>query len=138
LKPREDGLGGNDPRGCPLSTYMNTKLIIIITTIIGLAIFGYAYMGYKTKMDTLDKEQSFKVQLDIKESLKQADREDKLNRCKSAAAIQYQNNWKNQCDTPQATKTKDGCLLPRITANEIEEGFRKDVDNCIKLYSESK
>ncbi len=115
----------------------NQTLIIalIVSVIIGVSILGYGLLNYKYRMESLEKEQAFKMETLNKEKEEKEERERKLTRCKLESEMDYSDYWDAQCKVQGLNKKTEGCILPRYIATEIETRREKSLENCIKLYS---
>lgn len=107
---------------------------IIVAVMLGLAIFGYGFMTYKTKQNEL---QLRRDELKLKEDVVAQETKEKLSKARLYVACESEANSNSSAVWDSACKDsglKEDCRLPRYEADGYEEARQNALARCVQLY----
>lgn len=95
---------------------------VIFALILGLAIMGYGYFGYKAKITEIAYQ-------------KETDSANRRNyaKCLEDADNRYHSRWDSSCE---AVKRDKDCVLPDNIATEYDDQLRYNKDRCAQMYKQ--
>ncbi len=110
---------------------------IIIATIIGVALLGYALIGRQTKLDLAADQERIEGQEALAEQQELQKREERLTACMVTANKKHWDTWKLNCDSDflyfENEKIKS-CSVPNHLAPAINKATKETKDRCVELY----
>lgn len=119
---------------------------VVVASIIGLSILGYALVNRQTKLDIIKEQNKIKTDSALKqeeqEAEKEASRKRSLQSCLFRAEDDYWDSWSINCENSGTYIVRDGdgeiesCNLPTYLADSLKAEKQKEKDRCAELYGD--
>lgn len=105
------------------------KKVTIVSMIVGISILGYGYMGYLSKREAREQKVESEEREKTEKAMEEGNKRQRYLTCKSFAEADYHAWWEKECE---ARGLGEGCSLPLVNANRMEDTLKNDIDNCFK------
>ena len=96
------------------------RTYIMIATILGLSILGYALIN-----------NSYKERAELREIERENSRKYQLTTCLAGVEKDYRGSWNDSC---KSRGLANECSLPTYEADNIEDSRKNGNENCFKYY----
>lgn len=100
---------------------------VIISLILGASIFGYGYLDYRYKKESLEQKVKSEEQLKVEQYLKKADYDNCMNEARDRLMIP----WNKSC---KDLGRKEDCSLPSDLADSYMDRRTKAEDACLERF----